>query len=261
MAGKAAGVKPVQAVLRALQILELLGQQDRALPLGEIAASIGLNESTTYRLLQTLVQAGFVASAPRRGFRLTAKLFDLGQAAIPGMEVRTLVRPLLEEVVSRCNETANIVLFDGVEAVYVDQVQSTHRIRILAEVGRRLPAYATASGKVFLAHLPPEQLERYLHAVPLHRFTPHTIADRDQLIRHLALIRQQGFAEENQEMEEGVSCVAAPIKDDRGRVVAALSISGPTSRWTDALVEGLLIPTVREYAERMSRVVAGEGDR
>ncbi|MGE5481819.1 MAG: IclR family transcriptional regulator [Bacteroidota bacterium] len=255
MSVKAAGVKPVQAVLRALQILETLGQHDRPLALGEVASSVGLNESTTYRLLQTMAQAGFVASDPRRGFRLTAKLFDLAQAAIPGMEVRTLVRPLLEEVVARCNETANIVLFDGVEAVYVDQVQSRQTIRILAEVGRRLPAYATASGKVFLAHLPPEQLERYLHTVPLHRFTVHTIADPEKLRQHLTVVREQGYAEENQELEDGVSCIAAPIRDDNGKVVAALSISGPTTRWTDALMEGLLIPTVREYAGQMSQLL------
>ncbi|MBE3576846.1 MAG: IclR family transcriptional regulator [Limnochordales bacterium] len=255
MPAKGAGVKPVQAVLRALQILETLGQHDRPLALGEIASNVGLNESTTYRLLQTMAQAGFVSSDRRRGFRLTAKLFDLAQAAIPGMEVRTLVRPLLEEVVARCNETANIVLFDGVEVVYVDQVQSRQTIRILAEVGRRLPAYATASGKVFLAHLPPEHLERYLRTVPLHRFTAHTIADPERLRQHLAVVRQRGYAEENQEMEEGVSCVAAPIRDAGGKVVAVLSISGPTARWTDALMEGLLIPTVREYAERMSQLL------
>lgn len=255
---KGAGVKTVQAVARALQILEVLGQSDHPLALPELAQRVGLNESTVYRLLNTMAQAGFVAAVPRHGFRLTAKLFDLAQAAIPGMEIRSLVRPLLEEVVARCNETANIVLFDGVEAVYVDQIQSTHTVRILAEIGRRLPAYATASGKVFLAHLAPEGLERYLHTVPLHRFTPHTIVDPERLQRALEIVRRQGFAEENQEMEEGVSCVAAPIFNETGKVVAALSISGPTSRWTDSLVEALLVPTVREYAERMSRVVAGE---
>lgn len=245
-------VKSVQAVVKSLRILEALAERSSPMSLTDIAQRVELNTSTAYRLAQTLVRSGFVLFDAGSGtYRLSLKTFKIGTAALAHRDLLAEARPLLEELVTRCGETANIVVLEGHEIVYVEQVASTRMIKMLAQVGARLPAPATGGGKVLMAHLSDTELEGWLARYPLRTYTANTIADPEQFRAHLRTIRSQGVAVDWEECEVGVRCVAAPLRNHRSEVLAALTVSGPSSRMTEDFMETLL-PLVRDYALRIS---------
>jgi len=247
------GVKVVQAVEKALRILEALGNRASPLTLSEICETINLNMSTTYRLLQTLISKGFVHYDEFSGkYRLGIKTFRIGNAALYAIDFRAEARPLLQELVSLCKETANLVILDGNEVVYIEQVESRSMVRMLARLGSRLPAYSTGGGKAILAYLEEEELNEYLVRQNLVPHTVNTITSPTELKKALARIRQDGYAVDREEMEYGVRCVAAPIRNYTGKVIAALSVSGPGARMTDEYVEARLAPLVKQFADRIS---------
>ncbi|MGI9952537.1 IclR family transcriptional regulator [Moorellaceae bacterium AZ2] len=253
-------VQGVQAVDRALSILEALARAEGPVMLSALSAELGLHISTVHRLLNTLARRGFVEQEPYQGrYRLGLKVFEIGNRALYTLDIRAVARPYLRELVEEFNETANLAVLDGSEVVYIDQVESKNMIKMLARPGTRGPAYCTGAGKVLLAALSPSQLEKFLAATPLKPYTPATITDPDQLKQELEKVRHQGFAVDKGELEEGVRCVAAPIKNHEQRVVAALSVSGPSSRITDELLQGKLVERVRTAALNISQAL-GSGE-
>lgn len=252
----------VQAVDRALSILEALARAEGPVMLSALSAELGLHISTVHRLLNTLARRGFVEQEPYQGrYRLGLKLFEIGNRALYSLDIRAIARPYLRQLVEEFNETANLAVLDGAEVVYIDQVESKNMIKMLARPGTRGPAYCTGAGKVLLAALAPSQLERVLTNTPLKRYTAATITDVEQLKQELERIREQGFALDRGELEEGVRCVAAPIKNHEQRVVAALSVSGPSSRITDDLLQGKLVEAVRTAAVSISQALGSSEAR
>lgn len=246
-------VKTVQSVQKALRIIEALGNEAHPLTLTQLCEKIDLNMSTTYRILQTLRSSGFVHyDRDSNRYRLGLKIFKMGNAALYGLDFRAEARPLLEELVAKCNETANLAVLDEGEVVYIEQVESPNIMKMLARLGSRLPAYSTGGGKVLLAYLDEEELARYLRTRPLLPFTASTITSPQRLRDELALIRDRGYGVDREEMEPGVKCVAAPIQNYSGRVIAALSVSGPSSRIPDGYLDEVLAPLVKEYAGKIS---------
>ncbi|MDI3280627.1 MAG: IclR family transcriptional regulator [Bacillota bacterium] len=250
------GWKAVQSVERALGILEAVADEG-PLNLTELAERVALSPSTTYRLLQTMTRLGFIRHDRSTGrYRLGLKALKIGAVAIRQFDLRAVARPHLRQLVEQCNETANLVVLDGAEVVYVDQVECSNMVRMLAELGSRLPATCTGAGKAILAFLPPEELEHLLAEQPLVAYTPYTITAREEFQANLEAVRRRGYAVDNEERELGVRCVAAPIRDAAGKVVAAVSVSGPTARLSGEYIERHLGPLVREYADRISRELA-----
>lgn len=246
--------KSVQAVDRTLAILEALAAHKNPAPLSVLAREVELNVSTVHRLLHTLMGRGFVQQEPESGrYRLGLKFFELGSAALASLDVRQAGRPFLEEIVRDCNETANLVVLDQTEVVYVDQVESSRQVKMIAKIGGRAPVYCTGAGKAILAHLPAAEREAVLHSLAFQRRTARTIAGLEELRRELGEVARRGYSLDLEEMEEGVRCVAAPVWNSFGRVVAAISVSGPSSRLTDEYLEAKLIPTVRAAALRLSQ--------
>lgn len=246
--------KTVQAVDRTLAILETLAAHKNPAPLSVLAREVGLNVSTVHRLLHTLMGRGFVQQEPDSGrYKLGLKIFELGTAALSALDVRQVGRTYLEEIVRTCNETANLVVLDHDEVVYVDQVESSRQVKMIAKIGGRAPVYCTGSGKAILSQLPPAERDDLLERVSLVRRTARTMTDPANLRRELAEIQRRGYSLDNEEMEEGVRCVAAPVTNSFGRVVGAISVSGPSSRLTDEYLEAKLIPTVRSAATQLSR--------
>lgn len=246
--------KNVQAVDRTLAILETLATHRGPVPLSVLAREVGLNVSTVHRLLHTLMGRGFVHQEPDSGrYKLGLKVFELGTAALSALDVRQAGRPILEEIVRTCNETANLVVLDQDEVVYVDQVESSRQVKMIAKIGGRAPVYCTGSGKAILANLPPAEREALLARVELQRRTARTLTDPALLRREFEEIARLGYSLDLEEMEDGVRCVAAPVWNSFSRVVAAISVSGPSSRLTDELLEAKLIPVVRSAARQLSR--------
>jgi len=245
-------VKTVQAVDRSLAILEALARYMRPVSLTVLSAELKLNISTVHRLLNTLIVAGFVEQEPHQGhYRLGIKAFEVGNAALYNLDIRSVAKPYLKELVDRCNETANLSILNRGDVVYIDQVESSNMVKMFAKPGTRGPSYCTGSGKVLLAYLAPGELENLLKGLKLYKHTENTIVDPDELKLELEKIRRQGFAVDMEELEEGVRCVAAPIWNHEGNVVAAVSVSGPVSRIT-VISDNELIKMVTGTANSIS---------
>lgn len=245
----------VQAVTRALMILEGLAHAGRPVSLSELAQRLGLKLTTAHRLLSTLVACGFAEQEPvTQRYRLGIKALEIGNAALATTDLRTAARPYLRELVDRLNETANLAILDRGEVVYIDQVESTQIVivKMFARIGSRGPAHCTASGKVLLAGLPDEELAFLLRKMPLERFTERTITDPELLLAELRRIRAQGFALDRGERDEGVFCVAAPVKNHEGKVIAAISLSAPAVRIDEETIHARFVPAVKSVAEAVS---------
>ncbi|EEG76879.1 IclR family transcriptional regulator [Dethiobacter alkaliphilus] len=244
----------VQSVERALKILIVLAEAGTPLTLTQIRDKADLNISTAHRLLHTLMNDGFINQDKDNGkYLLGLRTFEVGHAALYSMDIRTTARPFLQELVDRCNETTNLAILDQGEVVYIDQIESLNMIKIFARVGSRGPAHCVGAGKALLAQLSDRELKLFIEQkAPLERFTEFTICDPEKLIAEMAKIRKHGYALDNGELEEGVRCVAVPVWDYENKAIAAISVSGPDTRLTDAFILERLIPEVMAAADKIS---------
>ncbi|PRX35800.1 IclR family transcriptional regulator [Orenia metallireducens] len=243
----------VQSVDRALRILELLIEENQSMNLSEISEEVDLNISTVHRLLNTLIYRGFVAKEETGRYKLGVRIFEIVSLLEDSLDLKAIVRPYLNEIVDECNETANLVILDRGEVVYIDQVESTNLVRMFANIGSKGPAHSLGAGKVLLAHLDERELDKMLKGMELTQFTSETLTEVEELKENLKQIKVQGYAIDFEEMEEGVRCVAAPIKNGDGEVIAAISVSGPNIRITDKFLYNKLIPLVTSKAIEISK--------
>jgi IclR family transcriptional regulator, KDG regulon repressor len=229
----------VRAINRGFDILQLLSRRG---PMGvtDLARALDLPKSTVHDLLSTLQHEGAVLrDSERQVFVLGWRLFELGQRAQEGMEIRRLARNYISNLSRDLDETVHLTVLDGGEVLYVDCVESTKRLRTYPVIGVRAPLYCTAVGKAIMAHMTEEQVERIIDQYGLARFTDNTITDRGRLFQDLAAIRRRGYSVDDVEHEAGVRCLGAPIRDHAGTVFASISVSGPTMRITRERVEEL----------------------
>lgn len=245
----------IRAVERALAILRAFTAAAPELSVSELARAVGLHKSTVHRLLATLERTGFVAQdAASRRYRLGLPLFELGSLVVNTMELRRLARPHLEEIHRACGETVHLGMLDEGEVVYIDKIESTRRVRMYSQVGRRAPAHCTALGKVLLAYLPDAALTELIDRRGLRRYTSSTITSPKELRDHCALIRRQGYALDAGEHEELIQCAAAPIADHTGRAVAAVSVtsvSAAMDRHRIAEYAGFVMDAARRISEAL----------
>jgi IclR family transcriptional regulator, KDG regulon repressor len=231
----------VSALARGLDILALLGQQpDLAAP--AIAAELGLPRTSVHELLKTLEARGFISDAGGPGYRLGVRLFELGKAYERSLDLVEIGKRGAEAVAAKCGETVQIAFLDGAEVIYVVQINSTHAIQLVSSIGGRLPAHLTAVGKVNLAYQSPALLDQlYPPGQPLATMTPASISSTDALRDALRQVRVDGVAWDSCESNPDVYCVAAPIRDSAGAVVAGMSISVPVHRWNPERAEELRV--------------------
>lgn len=223
----------IQSVTRALNIVEFISTR-HIVGLSDISRAVGLHKSTTHELIKTLETMGYVRQETFSGkYTLGLKLFELGQIVLSKMDIRAIAMPYLLELVIKYEETVHLAILSHDEVVYIDKVDSPRSIRIVSKVGGRNPAYCTGVGKVLLAGMPDKDLQKTLSKIKFQQFTPKTITDVQLLKKHLQKVRNAGFATDDQELEAGLSCCAAPIRNHLGNVIAAISLSGPTDRMAD----------------------------
>lgn len=245
----------VQSVERTLNIVEALASADEDVSLSRLHEKLGLSLPTLHRLLATLICRGYaVQDKDTRRYGPGPKLLEIAASATSNsrFSLRRMARSYLHELTVETGETSNLVVPRGDEAVYVEQAVSSRLVRMFTEVGHRAPLYCTGSGKAILSHLLPLELDAYLAREQLRQWTPHTITSPDQLRQDIARTQQRGFAIDDQEREEGVCCVASVVLDHSGVCVAAISISGPTTRVSLQRAHDLG-PRVRQAAEACSR--------
>ena len=247
----------VQTIERASSILDILGQSPQGISIRELSTKIKLPKGTTHRLLSSLSYFGYVRQDPKtRNYLLGLKLVELGQLLLSQLDLRKEAEPFLRDLAERTKETVHLVFLDRNEIVYIDKVETEQNpsgLKMASRVGLRNPAHSSAVGKVLLAHFPEEELKNFIKEKGLAKRTENTIIDPTQLKDHLKLVRAQGYAIDDEENEKGIRCVAAPIYNEVGKTVAAISISGPAFRITKKVIQESLKKEVMETALKVSQ--------
>jgi DNA-binding IclR family transcriptional regulator len=247
----------IQTVCHALDLLDQFNCDREELGVTELSRRMALHKNNIFRLLATLESRNFVEqNESTGGYRLGLKNLEMGQTFSRHLGLRMQARPVLEALTAALQETSCITVMKGTNIVSLDAVETPLPVRVVTRLGVWLPLHCTAPGKVFLAAM--HGLER-LQTLPqeLQRFTPHTITELRQLLEHLERVASAGYALDDEELEEEVRCVSAPVYDNSLRVIGAISVTGPVNRLGDDRLTGEVIPVVRRSAEELSRRMGG----
>ncbi|MCE9956033.1 MULTISPECIES: DNA-binding transcriptional regulator KdgR [Aeromonas] len=241
----------VSSVLKVFGILQALGEQ-KEIGVTELSQRIMMSKSTVYRFLQTMKTLGYVNQEGESDkYTLSLKLFELGGKALEHQELIPIADIQMHRLGKLTKETLHLGALDEDSIVYLHKVDSEYNLRMYSRIGRRRPLYSTALGKVMMAWLPEEEVRGMLANVSFERFTEHTLTDIDALLAQLVLVREQGYAEDNEEMEPGLRCFAVPIYSRMGRIIAGLSLSLPLVRFSEENKEEL-VGLLHEAAARIS---------
>ena len=248
--GQVGETRSVVALRRGLAILDAFSPGQRELGVNEVARMLGMHKSTVSRLCSTLEQAGYLARDPEtEKYRLGARIQQLTGAST--VELRAAARDVLAQLVQTSGETVTMVVRDGLDIVTIEVLDGPRMIRMQARVGARTQIHASAGAKAILASLRPDDLNQVIDAWPLSRLTAHTITTKEALVEHLELARERGYSVDHEEMEIGLRCVGAPVRDQSGEVVAGIAVSAPRHRLPDDEVDRLG-QTVRDAADAIS---------
>lgn len=219
----------VRSLERGLSVINSFSRERPSQTLSEVAARTGLTRATSRRVLLTLSELGYV-DQDGRSFALTPKVLDLGYSYLSSFRVIDIAQPSMERLVDEVHESSSMSVLDGNEIVYVARVPTSRIMTIALALGSRLPAYATSMGRVLLSGLSNAALDDYLGATRFEKLTPHTVTDKRKLRSLIMKARSDGFALVDQELEEGVRSIAAPILNGRDEVIAAMNVSCHASR-------------------------------
>lgn len=233
----------------ALVVLETMGHARSPLGLSEIVRNTGYAKTTVHRVLLTLIRRGFVRKEYQTGrYQLTLKFFEIGSTAVSQLGIKDVAKPHLEAVRNFSGETAHLAIMDDDGVFYIDKIESTQSIRMYSYIGSRAPIHCTAVGKVLLAYQSEQTLERFL-SPGLKAYTQNTILHKDKLAEELRRIRKQGYALDNEELEIGLFCIASPVRNHLGDVIAAISISGPKVRLGKPRIKELIPVMIKTGSE------------
>lgn len=240
-----------KAFVKGLNLLSALSADGKPRTLTSLAEQLSLTKSNTHRLLHTLIENGFVRQDGEKGpYSPTLRLWEMGSRIVAGLDLMEIARAPMRDLSRQTEESIHLSVLDGMEVVYLDKIEGTQAVRAYTHVGSRAPAWAVATGKVMLAHIP-EAEEKLIAEATQERFTPQTLITKDALSKEFARIREAGIAFNAGEWRADVCGAAAPIRDARGFVIAALGISGPAIRLDKARLQALA-PTVLSAARTMS---------
>jgi DNA-binding IclR family transcriptional regulator len=228
----------IKSLVKTLTLLKLFTPQRTVWTAEDMIAALGYHKSSVQRILTTLAEEGFLTRvAPRRSeYRLGPDILFLGNVAEMSLDLRSVARPIMADLVNRARETCYLCVADQGQCLYVDKVECSQPIRIINQVGQRNPLHCTGVGKALLSGMPDDAIDRLIEARGLKAHTRSTITERHRLRQEIEGIRRHGIAFDNEELNPGVKCVAAPIKNSSGSVVAAISLSGPTQRFTPSAI-------------------------
>ena len=244
----------VSSVLKVFGILQALGEE-REIGITELSQRVMMSKSTVYRFLQTMKSLGYVAQeGESEKYSLTLKLFELGARALQNVDLIRSADSQMRELSRLTKETIHLGALDEDSIVYIHKIDSMYNLRMYSRIGRRNPLYSTAIGKVLLAWRDKEEVVQILEGVEYKRSTERTITSTEDLLPMLDIVRQQGYGEDNEEQEEGLRCIGVPVFDRFGVVIAGLSISFPTLRFSEERLHeyvSMLHHAARKISEQM----------
>lgn len=245
----------VSSVLKVFGILQALGEQ-KEIGVTELSQRIMMSKSTVYRFLQTMKTLGYVSQEGETDkYALSLKLFELGAKALEHQDLVKIADEQMHLLGKLTKETLHLGTLDEDSIVYLHKIDSEYNLRMYSRIGRRRPLYSTGLGKVMMAWLPETEVRAMLADVTFERFTEHTLKDVDALLVELAQVREQGYAEDREEMEHGLRCFAVPIYSRMGRIIAGLSLSLPLVRFHEEDKETL----VAQLHDAAAKISAGLG--
>jgi IclR family transcriptional regulator, pca regulon regulatory protein len=245
----------MMSLARGLLVIQAFTQKKRQLTISQLSAKTGLSRAAVRRCLYTLAQLGFAGAEDGRHFYLGPRILALGYSYIVSMPLATAAQPVLERVSHELHESCSISTIDRSEIIYVARASVTRIMSIDLGVGSRLPAFCTSMGRVLLASLPPEELESYLSATPLKRFTDRTIISVEKLRQVLRLVGRNGYAIVDQELELGLRSMAVPIQNPEGKIVAALNVGTHAQRVSIQELQSKFLPRLRAAAQELSMLL------
>lgn len=253
--GPASGTS-IQSVDRALLILDLLQDNPKGLGVTELANRLDVAKSTVHRLLMSLQKKKYVVKTGDK-YLLGLKCLEIGEAMSSRLDVRATASPILEALSKKTKETVHLVTMDEGEVVYIDKKESEAVIRMFSQIGKRAPVHCTGVGKAMLAFYPEKQIEDILDKHPMEKFTANTITTKEEMILHLAEIRKEGWALDDEEHEEGIKCAAAPVFNRMGEVEAAISIAVPMMRVKNKEFE-MYISEIKTASQEISKAMGSQ---
>ncbi|GAB3033330.1 IclR family transcriptional regulator C-terminal domain-containing protein [Parafrigoribacterium mesophilum] len=246
----------VRAAERVLQVIQAFDAEHQSQTLSDIAAATGLTRATARRLLLTLQDLGYADSEGRR-FTLTPRVLQLGYAYLSSMSLVEVARPHLRDLARELSETASLTVLDGDEIVYIDLATSSRLSSIQISIGTRFRAHTTSMGRVLLAGLPADRSEAYLARLEQNRRSERTVRSIDDLRREIAETAERGWATVDQELEEGLRGVAVPVRDQQGKVIAAVNVSAHAARKTISDLAELYVPAIRNCVAQIEAGLVG----
>ncbi len=249
-------VKLVQSVNHALQLFEVFRMADKQEEFGvtELSKTLGLHKNNVFRLLATLESRGYIEqNLNTENYRLGIGIFNLGQKFVNKLGMLKLARPFMEKIVAECNESVYIGILREGSVIYLDIVEAPQTVRVVSRVGKDVPAYCTAIGKIQLAYASEEELNKIYMGARLKRYTDNTITSLPELKKNLKIIAQQDYCLDDEEFEERVKCISVPIKDYLGVPIAAISVTGPACRMNDERLVNEILPVAKKYAREISK--------
>ena len=246
------GTATIQSLDRGLKLLEAIGRSGTPVALNDLRSALDIDRSSIFRLLLTLENRGFLErDDATRKYRLGGKILELSGKLYEGLKITDIARPFLEELTRKTKESSHIAIYSNRRSLLIDKEDSSEVIFVNMDVGRSEPLHCTALGKALLLQFPEKKIRAVLKG-DRERYTGNTITDAGKFITELEKVKKKGYAVDNEEYRPGVRCLAAPVYDNKGKIVAAIGISGPVSRINSARL-GKLGKTVKETARRISR--------
>jgi IclR family KDG regulon transcriptional repressor len=243
----------IQSVSHALDVLEEFRGDIDELGVTELSKKLKLHKNNVFRILATLQSRNYIEqNKANENYRLGIKCLELGQTFIQQRGMLKQAKPILHELSEKAGETAYVSILRANDVVYLDSVEASTTVRVVSRLGLHMPIHATAAGKAIIAYESEDEIRKRFNR-DMSRFTPNTLSSIDDLLKDLKAVRDRGYAADLEEFEEGLRCIAAPIRDYTRKVIGALSISGPAHRLTDEKIQSFIGPEVVRCGEDLSR--------
>ncbi|EKN66396.1 IclR family transcriptional regulator [Neobacillus bataviensis LMG 21833] len=242
----------IQSIERAADVLELFLTANQELSVKEISEKVGLSKSTVHGIIKTLEFRGYLKQNPDDlKYKLGMKLFELGNRVSSQFDLGEMTRPIIRKLVDELKETVHLVVFERDEVIYVEKMDGPRALRIYSQIGKRAPIHCTGVGKSILAFQEEKEIERLLSNADIKQFTNYTMTDKELIKKHLQTIRERGYAIDDEEIELGLKCVAAPIFNHHGKVIGSISCASPKMRLDDSKLSKV-ITEIKQAATEIS---------
>lgn len=251
---------PVKSVGRALEIIHIVSTYKDGIGVTELAKKMKINKSSVYRILLTLAEFGYIEQDQEtERYKLGYKFLEISAKLLDSIDIRKEALPYLLQLERLTNEVIHLAVWDQGEVVYIEKLEGNETLRMHSRVGKRAPMHCTSVGKAILAHLPREVVLEVMERKGLPVHTKNTIVDKEKFLEELDKIKERGFALDLEENEEGITCISVPIFDHLGKVLASISISGPTMRMTKERLENLR-PVMLDIGKKLSKRLGYRGN-